>query len=269
MILESSETFLSIKKWKEQIPGLAAIFSTRNGGSSREGFSSLNTGLHVQDEPFNVITNRNIVGANAKAPLEEWVCAEQIHGSYIKEVDRTYKGRGSTNYQDSIKGSDGLWTCESNVYLSLCFADCVPLYFVEPNSRFIGLAHAGWKGTVQNIAGKMIQKASESGVDASRIQVYIGPSIGKCCYEVDETVADQVKHCLNREDHSSLTKKTNGKYNLDLKMLNKQLLEDSGLKKEQITLASNCTSCEEDLFFSHRRDFGKTGRMSAVIGWRE
>ncbi|MDG5470212.1 peptidoglycan editing factor PgeF [Jeotgalibacillus sp. ET6] len=269
MIRERSETFLSIKKWKEQLPGLTAVFSTKNGGFSEKEFASLNTGMHVQDDESQVIQNRNKLGMHARAPIENWVCAEQVHGSIIKKVHSKHKGRGTTNYFNAIPGTDGLWTFETNLFLSLCFADCVPLYFAEPDSKFIGVAHAGWKGTVQNIAGKMIQQAIENKVDPARIQIYIGPSIGKCCYEVNDAVANQVQFCLNRAEHSSLTRKVNGKYNLDLKQLNKQLLLDAGIKEDQISLSSSCTSCEKELFFSHRRDHGKTGRMSAVLGWRE
>ncbi|TDL35506.1 peptidoglycan editing factor PgeF [Jeotgalibacillus sp. S-D1] len=269
MTKEHSPAFLSIDKWKSEFPSLVAAFSTKNGGVSQGSFRSLNVGLHVNDMDESVIRNREILSEACSSNLSQWVFADQVHGSAIKRTGHFDRGKGTLSYQEALPETDGLWTMERNVFLSLCFADCVPIYFVEPQTQFIGIAHAGWKGTVQNIAGRMINEAIEAGVAIGQIQAFIGPSIGDCCYVVDDIVIQEVKNCLSEMFHSSFSKQSKGQYTLDLKAVNEQLLLNAGLAKEQIAISSYCTSCEESLFFSHRKDKGKTGRMAAVIGWKE
>lgn len=269
MIHDEFQTYLSIEEWKSQFSSLVAIFSTKNGGVSKQPFETLNTGLHVQDEGKDVIKNREILGQSCEAPLSNWVTAEQVHGCYIQKAGAADAGRGCYDYSSAVKQTDGLWTTNENLFLSLCYADCVPVYFVDPKSKFIGVVHAGWKGTVHNISGLMINEARSAGAELSDIQCYVGPSIGSCCYVVDDFVIDKIKGCLSADTHSSFQEISKGQYSLDLKTVNKQLLLNAGLNEDQIGVSLNCTSCDDEIFFSHRRDQGKTGRMSAVIGWKE
>lgn len=269
MTKENSPAFLSIDKWRSEFPSLVAAFSTKNGGVSEGAFHSLNLGLHVNDDQNSVVKNREILSSACSSNLSQWVFADQVHGASIKSIGHSDRGKGALTYYNAIPKTDGLWTMDRNVFLSLCFADCVPIYFVEPNTQFIGVVHAGWKGTVLNIAGEMINEAIGAGVDIDRMQTYIGPSIGKCCYVVDDIVIQEVKNCLSETSHASFSEQSIGQYRLDLKAVNEQLLINAGLKKEQIGISPYCTSCEESLFFSHRKDKGRTGRMAAVIGWKE
>ncbi|KIL44807.1 peptidoglycan editing factor PgeF [Jeotgalibacillus soli] len=263
-----SSSALKVEEWDKAFPSLVAAFSTKNGGCSSGDFLSLNTGLHVKDREEDVVYNRSCLGNQIHAPLSKWVLADQVHGSKIQHVSAGDCGRGTLKYENAIPDTDGLWTTDLNVFLSLCYADCVPLLFVEPTSRFVGAAHAGWKGTVQNIAGKMILEAQNAGVDIDQLQAVIGPSIGPCCYIVDEYVINQVNNVLANEKQKPYQEISDGQFRLDLKQLNKLLLLQAGLKGQQILSSILCTSCEDQLFFSHRRDRGKTGRMMAVIGWK-
>ncbi|MEW9501383.1 peptidoglycan editing factor PgeF [Jeotgalibacillus marinus] len=269
MIQSNAESFLHVEKWKADFPSLVASFSTKNGGVSMGPYQSLNCGLHVNDHRADVVTNRTLLGTDCDAPITKWVMADQVHGDTIKYVTSDDVGKGSTHYEDALAKTDGLWTTEKNVFLSLCYADCVPIYYMDPVSNFAGVAHAGWKGTVKDIAGSMIRVAENAGVDSTNLQVAIGPSIGPCCYLVDDYVINKVNDSLIKEVPNVYHKLEEGQYRLDLKMVNYQLLLQAGLNEKQIITSSYCTSCEEQLFFSHRRDQGVTGRMVAVIGWKE
>ncbi|TFE03194.1 peptidoglycan editing factor PgeF [Jeotgalibacillus salarius] len=268
MIADKSNTFVESAVWKEKFPNLTAVFTTKHGGISKKHFSSLNTGLHVDDQPNDVIQNRHIIAQNCGWDLKNWIFADQVHGTRVVQVNAHHAGMGTDSYEKAVKAADGLWTFDQGLGLALGFADCVPVYFTEPETGFAGVAHAGWKGSVSNITGEMIRQASEAGVCADKIHVLIGPSIGKCCYQVDSRVIDQIPQELS--EHNKLYEVIgDNQYKLNLQELNKQLLMMAGVKEENILLSEMCTACHEDVFFSHRRDDGKTGRMSAVIGWRE
>lgn len=269
--IKKTESTLQLTNWQELNPRLLAGFTTKHGGKSNGDFQSNNLGLHVQDIPENVNLNRASLAENLGFPTNSWACAEQTHEDHIVKITPELTGYGAMDYNESIKGTDGFYTKENNTLLTLCYADCVPLFYYAPDHSLIGVAHAGWKGTVKNIAGKMIQlwELTEK-VSPSEIQVAIGPSIDGCCYIVDELVIQQVKEAL---PHYSPTdklymEKVAGQFALNLKEVNKQLLIQAGVSEDNILTSTLCTSCEDKLFFSHRRDKGSTGRMLSFIGFK-
>ncbi len=248
---------------------LLAGFTTKNGGFSLSPYQSLNTGLHVGDDASSVQLNRQVIADATAVPLSDWVFADQTHEDRIKKVTKEQRGKGSLHYHEALPGTDGLYTSKPNIILALCFADCVPLYFLAPQHGLIGTAHAGWKGTVKQIGAKMIDLwVNQEGAKTDQIQVVIGPSIGSCCYIVDDVVLNQVKQLpfLTEDVYSEISQ---GQYKLDLKTLNKNVLLHAGMKEENIHVTSMCTSCNDQLFFSHRRDQGKTGRMMSFVGFKE
>jgi YfiH family protein len=260
-------SFLLLSQWQDIIDGLIVGFSSKSGGVSSGGFSTLNLGLHVGDQPQSVISNRKILAQNTSFPINKWVFAEQIHSTNIEKVSKHECGKGFSSYEDGLSNCDGLYTDEKGVMLSLCFADCVPLYFIEPEKSLIGVAHAGWKGTVMDIGGDMIRRwKSDEGVNSSDIKAVIGPAIGSCCYIVDDRVISSINKVIIQKYPVPFSTISEGQYKLDLKQLNKYLLLEAGVKEENISISQQCTSCEKDLFFSHRRDKGKTGRMLSFIG---
>lgn len=266
----SDESYLSLDMWKKIDNRLKVGFTTKNGGESTGDFCSLNLGLHVQDHDQTVINNRNRMAKKTNIPLESWVFAEQTHSSNIQKVTKQDSTRGTLTYSDGINNCDAIYTKEKGIMLSLCFADCVPIYFFHPKEQLVGLAHAGWQGTVQNISGKMVKQWSDNEkIPRNEILVAIGPSIGYCCYTVDERVISAIDKEVLEKYPLPYETLTNGKYNLDLKMLNKNLLQLAGIKDENIVVSNQCTSCETKLYFSHRRDEGKTGRMLSFIGINE
>ncbi|NMH71264.1 peptidoglycan editing factor PgeF [Bacillus sp. RO3] len=263
-----TESYYSIDKWTKEQPALVAGITTRLGGVSTHPFDSFNMGLHVGDDDSSVIHNRQLLAASLGMPVKSWVAAEQTHGNHIHSTIIEDAGKGSESYTNSVKDTDGLITGEKNILLTMCYADCVPLYFLDRKLGTIGLAHAGWKGTVLGIGPKMVDSFVEKGSSKASLQVVIGPSICKDCYVVDDYVIDKVKKTLEDENNFPYNLKEEGQYQLDLKELNEQLLLQSGLKSDQIHTSRYCSSCHDD-FFSYRRDGGITGRIMSFIGWKE
>jgi polyphenol oxidase len=268
--MSSSDELLLLRRWKTLHHQIIAGFTTKLGGQSEQPFDSLNLGLHVHDDALRVRLNRQKVADLLSFPLSQWVCAEQIHGNHIEKVTNEHKGKGVFSYSDGVQGADGLYTTEKNILLVLCYADCVPIYFFAPKHQIIGAAHAGWRGTVRNICGKMIEIwRTKENINPEDIYVAIGPSIGSCCYIVDDKVIDQLREVLLQKEEAPFKNVSKGQYALDLKQANKQLLLQSGIPEHNIEISSYCTSCDDELFFSHRRDKGKTGRMISFIGLKE
>jgi polyphenol oxidase len=261
--------YFAIEPWMNDNSGLMAGFSTKNGGVSQEEYSGLNFGFHVGDSPVSVKKNRELLSQEIEFPLESWIGAEQTHEISIQKVTKADIGKGSDRYETSFSRTDGFFTDERGVLLTLCYADCVPLYFIDKDNGFIGVAHAGWKGSVGGIAKEMVSVFVQNGSHPSAISVIIGPSICKKCYIVDERVIKLVEKGLEGVEEKPYNQINTVEYSLDLKELNKLILLRAGVQQRNISITSYCTSCNSDYFYSHRRDQGSTGRMLAFIGWKE
>ncbi|WP_409341232.1 peptidoglycan editing factor PgeF [Paenibacillus sp. MBLB4367] len=270
---------LHIRHWTERYPELTAGFTTRNGGVSAAPFGSLNCGLHVADADDSVVVNRTRVADAIGMPLTGWIYGEQVHGSDVARVTTADAGRGTASRSDAIQARDAFITSETGLCLAAMFADCVPLYFYDPVHRAVGLAHAGWKGTVLQIAKQTVTAMGECfGSVPAQLVAAVGPSIGVCCYEVDDTVMDKVKALLpeiaDAEAFDSGAEtfyepSPNGKWMLNLQQINRQIMIKAGILPSRIELTRLCTSCRVDKFYSHRKEQGSTGRMIAWIGLRK
>ncbi|WP_232698399.1 peptidoglycan editing factor PgeF [Brevibacillus daliensis] len=269
-LLNEETNTLQLEKWEAAYPGLVAGFTTRWGGTSQDSFDSCNMGLHVGDVDEHVIQNRRRIADIQGFPFESWTCADQVHGNAVAKVTAGHKGAGRNDLKSVIKESDGLYTNEKGIFLTSFYADCVPLLFVDPHSKAVGVAHAGWKGSVSNIGKSMITALTgEYGTNPGQLLVAIGPSIGVCCYEVDERVMAEVRKATDDWEQVATPSEQSDRYMLDLRLLNERLLIDAGVDPAHISMTSYCTSCRNDIFFSHRSENGKTGRMASFIGWRE
>ncbi|MCM2533489.1 peptidoglycan editing factor PgeF [Neobacillus pocheonensis] len=264
-----NQTYFLIESWIKQHPGLIAGITTKNGGNSKGCFENLNLGFHVGDTQVDVCSNRTKVAELIQFPLNNWVGAEQTHDIFIKKVTKADCGRGSDSYDHSFKGTDGFYTNEKDILLTLCFADCVPLFFIAPDKHMIGAAHAGWKGTVHGIARKMIEAWGSEGINPKQIFIAIGPSICQKCYIVDDYVINIVQNTLEDIDKKPYNLISDGQYSLNLKEVNRLLLLRAGVPAQNILMTDYCSSCDHKEFFSHRRDQGRTGRMLSFIGWKE
>jgi len=237
--------------------------STRTGGSSCQPFASLNLGLHTGDEADKVRENRRRFACAVGVEPSRVTTAEQVHGDKVFVVRREHAGRGAEEYSQTIKGVDALITNVPGIPLMLFFADCVPVVIVDPKRRAIALSHAGWKGTAAGIAEKTVMAmASEYGTNPADCIAGIGPSIGQCCYEVDEAVINKLKKFSYWQD---LITPKGARWQLDLWEANRRQLLDAGLVPDNVVISAVCTSCNTDLFFSYRAENGSTGRIGAVI----
>lgn len=263
--LLSDSSILWIDEWMEQSNDLVVGFTTRNNGVSKQPFDSLNLGFHVPDDYEDVLQNRKLLSNKLNLPLENWVMGEQVHGANVVIVDQADSGKGSKTQLDAIKDIDGMLTKQKGILCAALFADCVPIYFFAPATGWIGIAHAGWRGTVNRIAEQMIYTLTENGVDIHDIRVAIGPSISKEAYEVDAHV---IEHIPEQYREKVCERKGNGRFQLDLRQLNKEIILNVGVLVENVIVTDYCTY-NDHLLFSHRRDDGKTGRMLGFIGHRK
>lgn len=251
--------YLTLPEWEER--GIQVGFSTRWGGVGQPPYESLNLGLHVGDDPEIVLRNREFWLQEWDAGWNDFVIGEQIHGVKVQRVEITDAGRGSQELQTVLPGVDGLLTT-SSLGLMAFYADCVPVYFYHPTLGAVSIAHAGWKGTVGKIVINVLEEFRNMGGEIHECWVALGPSIGPCCYEVDDRVIKLFQEGF--KETPFLKPSRPGHARLDLWEANRQLLLEAGILPENIWSASICTSCHTDNFFSHRREGSKTGRMA---GW--
>ncbi|OPX87566.1 MAG: Laccase domain protein [Pelotomaculum sp. PtaB.Bin104] len=240
-------------------------FTTRGGGGSTGPYASLNTAFHVGDRADCVRENRSLICRALGIEPGKIVAGSQVHGDRVAVVDAGSQGRGALTYEDSLPGVDALVTAVPGLPLASFYADCVPIFLLDPVSRVVALAHAGWKGTVAKIGLKTVQKMTAVfGTNPKDCLAAIGPSIGFCCYEIDQEVFGQVKGSISYWTDLVVPVRP-GKWHLDLWQANRRTLADAGLLNSNIDLAGLCTSCRTDLFFSYRAQGGTAGRMASLI----
>lgn len=264
------QDFLLNKKEKVQyltIPsfskkGIPHGFSTRTGGVSKGYFYSLNTGFLTREDEHNVNINRKIFLDTLQ--IKGKLCSlKQVHGKEIIIVNDKFNFL--TDHKEHLAQGDGLVTNQRGLILSMYSADCAVLFFYDPVNEVIGLAHAGWRGTALGIGHEMLE-TMQNHFHSRREDILVGisPAVGPCCYEVGDEVADSFSRVS--ENYLTLFEALPGdKWMFNLKEANARILERQGIKREHITVSSYCTCCRPDLFFSYRRDRGKTGRMISVI----
>lgn len=249
----------------EQTGIVEHCFTTRIGGVSKGIYESLNLSFTRGDEDAAVRENfRRLAGA-MKTDVSEFVFTDQTHTTNVRRVTAEDAGKGIVKERD-YTDIDGLITNEPGLVLSTFYADCVPLYFVDPVHRAIGMSHSGWKGTVGKMGAATITAMKrEFGTEAKDLVCAIGPSICQDCYEVSEDVADAFKEAFQGHADEILLDKKNGKYQLDLWRTNEIVLTEAGVLKENIAVTNICTCCNPDLLFSHRASHGKRGNLGAFI----
>lgn len=240
-------------------------FTSRLGGISQPPYHTLNMSFTVRDVPEKVVENRRRAAEAIGFPLEDLVALQQVHGDRVAVATSEHKGRGALNYETALPETDAVITREAGVPLSTYHADCVPVFFLDPVTPAVGLAHAGWKGTALKIAAKtLLAMHGHFGTRVEDCLVAIGPSIGPCCYEVDGRVKDIFGQAF-REAGAFFQATGEEKWHLDLWEANTRALEEIGVPRRHIFVSRLCTGCRTDLFYSHRKEKGLTGRMAALI----
>ncbi len=260
-----------------------AVFS-RQGGVSAAPFASLNLSMSVADERERVYANRRRAFGVFGRDTDTAVHAHMVHGATVARVTQADQGTWVTHV-------DGLVTDQPGCALAMSFADCAPIFLYDPLKQAIGLGHAGWRGTVEDLPGAMVRKmAAEFGSDPASLIAAIGPCIGPCCYEVDEPVIGMVHAAFSEPDsllvpppqkterdqattnpenqrqsalHPRHPRNTPDRPHFDLPEANRRNLANAGVVN--IEQSGFCTACRTDLFFSHRAENGRTGRFGTML----
>jgi len=243
------------------------LFSTRIGGVSEGDLGTMNLSYTRGDKKENVDENFRRIAQVLGCELSNFVLTHQTHTTNVRVVTKEDEGKGIVKERD-YEDVDGLITNVPGLVLSTFYADCVPLYFVDPVKKAIGLSHSGWRGTVNKMGKVTVEKmVEEYGSVPSDIIAAIGPSICGDCYEVSMDVAEEFLQTFKHADNLSkiVRKKNDEKAMLDLWQANLAVLCEAGIKKEHITLPDVCTACNKDILFSHRASNGKRGNLGAFL----
>ena len=251
----------------EEIPWIRHCFTTREGGASKGIFAELNLSFTRGDEEAAVRENYRRVAKRMGTEVSHFVCSYQTHTTNVRVVTQEDAGAGVVR-ERGYTDVDGLITNEPGLVLSTFYADCVPLYFVDPIRKAVGLSHSGWRGTVHKIGKITVQAmADQYGSRPEDIVAIIGPSICQDCYEVSEDVILEFQKYYREDCQSELYyRKENGKYQLNLWRANEIVMEEAGILPENIHTTQWCTCCNPELLYSHRASKGKRGNLAAFLG---
>ena len=250
--------WIKVPQWNDY-DGLLHGFLGRRGGKSVGSYAGLNLSLRAGDNPQYVKDNMCDMKRAVGIHEGRIVTMRQVHGDDIIEVtERNIKEAGEC---------DGLVTREQDAYLGVLTADCVPILFVAAQEKIAAAVHAGWRGTLAAIAAKMVQLLKDRyGVSLDHVEAALGPAIGACCYEIK----DDVSRPLIERWHTlakAAVEERQGRTYVDLRRLNRAILEQAGVPSRQIYTVGPCTNCTPADFFSYRREKKQTGRQISFIGW--
>lgn len=249
----------------EQTGIVEHCFTTRLGGVSEGIYSTLNFSFTRGDNPEAVLENYRRVAETFGKTVDDFVCTDQTHTTNVLQVGTAEKGYGVTK-ERPYTDVDGLITNEPGVILSTFYADCVPLYFVDPVHKAIGLSHSGWRGTVGRMGQKTLEAMAEAyGTKPEDVYAAIGPSICQDCYEISEDVAEHFYEEFEGHGDEILLNKGNGKYQLDLWKTNEIVMLEAGIRPEHLAVTNICTCCNSEVLFSHRASQGKRGNLAAFL----
>ena len=241
-------------------------FSTRLGGVSEGYYASMNLSFDRGDRKEAVAENFRRIGEALGVRCEDMVLSRQTHTTNVRIVTDADRGKGITRERD-YTDVDGLVTNVPGICLVTSYADCVPLFFVDPVKKVIGLSHSGWRGTVGKIGRKTVELMHERfGSDPADILAAVGPSVCMDCYEVSGDVIEKFKEAFSENWWDQLFyEKPDGKYQLDLWKANELIFLESGILPEHIAVTNVCTHCNSDILYSHRAAGDKRGNLCAFL----
>lgn len=247
------------------VEGLRHLFTTRRGGVSKGIYSSLNVSFTRGDNEQAVLENYRRIASVLGTEIGNMVCSDQTHTVNIRCVTGADAGKGVVRPKD-YRDVDGLITNEEGLCLVTFYADCVPLYFVDPIKRVIGLAHSGWRGTLECMGAHMVRTMQKRfDCRPQDIVAAIGPSICRDCYEISEEVAAHFREGFWAEREVLSPGKEPGKYQLDLWKANEEVLLSSGILRKNLDITDVCTCCNSEYLFSHRASHGQRGNLGAFL----
>lgn len=241
--------------------GVAHGFTNRLGGVSTGSLSSLNLGISRGDDPENVRENYRRLGLAMGFDPRKAVLCKQIHSDIVRYVGQEAWGAGLD--QPSPEPCDGFITDVPGTALVVFTADCTPILFYDPVSGAVGAAHAGWRGTAQGIAARVVEQMQRRfGSKPSDLRCAIGANIGACCFQTDADVPDAMRNAYGRAADAYI-RSAGEKYYVDLKGINAMVLREAGVA--QIDISTECTVCRCDRYWSHRVTRGDRGSQSGII----
>ncbi len=242
-----------------QLAGHAEVVHFVSSGMKNIGFAE-------DGDAGQIRQNRLLLAQAVGIDPERWVTGHQIHSDRIAVVSREDAGRGGLDKISRLPDTDGLVTDQKGICLMVLSADCVPVLLYDPYKKVIAAVHAGWRGTAARIAMKAVTVMKDRfGCLPERILAGIGPSIGPCCFEVNEEVARVFCELFPSEGGIVIPGRREGKFQVDLWEANRMELIEAGVKNSHIEIAGMCSVCHPDRFFSYRRDGVKAGRFGAGI----
>ena len=236
-------------------------FSTKLGGVSKGCWATMNISTTRGDDPEDVEENQRRIARAIGVKPEDMTFTNQTHTTNVAVVRAEDKGR-------RFMETDGMITNVPGICLVTFYADCVPLYFVDPVKKAIGLSHSGWRGTVGKIGKVTVELMQKTyGSDPKDILAAIGPSICQDCYEVSEDVIVKFQKSFEEKYWPELFyQKENGKYQLNLWKANELVFEEAGILKKHIAVTNVCTHCNPDILFSHRTTGNKKRKSKCISG---
>ncbi|WP_242345307.1 peptidoglycan editing factor PgeF [Anaeromyxobacter terrae] len=235
----------------ERLAAFPHGFTTRPGGASPPPWEALNLGGAVGDDPLRVEENwRRLEAATGL----RFARVRQVHGTRVVRA---------TAATPPAEEADGVVSVAAGVAACVSVADCVPVLVADPDGGAVAAIHAGWRGTIGLAAAEGVRALELEGADPARLVAAIGPSIGPCCYEVSSELAERFRARFGAE-----VVRGGAAVRLDLWRANLLALEEAGVCAERVDVLGRCTACERELFFSHRRDAGRTGRQVGFIAPR-
>jgi YfiH family protein len=249
--------------WPAPSPALAGFTSTRQGGVSRGAFDSLNLGLNTQDSGQAVLENRNLAFRGRALDPAKAVHLQQVHADRIAEAGTRDAGRGAQDWAQGLPACDAVFTRMRGLPLCIGHADCLAVAVADADAGLIGLAHAGWRGALAGLPGKLALRLIAEGAKPERLQAVLSPCLGPGSLELGEDEHRLFSQAFERtEDFSSSLRQ--GHFYLNLWACVRRQLIEAGLDGLRIQGQELDTARHPELFYSHRRDQGKTGRMLTV-----
>ena len=228
-------------------------FSMRAGGVSPEPYAQLNLGRKVGDAPANVAENgRRFLEATGARAL---ACLDQVHGDRVLEL---LEGKPDLS---PLGDADASVTRAPGLALCIGTADCLPILIHAPDVNWVGAAHAGWRGAELRIGARTVETLVTRGANPANLKAALGPCIRRCCYEVSDELAQKFSSAFG----DAVVDRSHAKPHLDIALASRMALEQAGIPSASIEDLGECTACDSERFFSHRRDRGQTGRMLAFI----
>lgn len=239
-------------------------FTTRRGGVSEGYLDSLNLGMNRGDKPENVAENFAILGRAMGFATEDLVLTNQVHSDVVRVVTKQdHQGLDHRAYPEC----DALITNDPGTVLTIFTADCTPILLWDAKTGAAGAAHAGWRGTAMDIAGKTVRAMqTHFGCDPKNIHAAIGPNIAACCFQTDDEVPSAMLETFG-EAAREFVRQAENKYHVNLKAINALALHRCGV--EQVAISQDCTMCLHETYWSHRHTRGVRGSQGAIICCKE